>query len=166
MRYATVHPERVRSIILMGSGPPSLYAAQTAQISRAARIAVLQQEGIIPTKLSSVLDILPAYFSDPNFDMPEEIRNMHYTPAAEQLTWAALGEFDFTTAVAALEHRVLFLWGEDDPFGIEMADVTRSALSSAQVEFVVMRRCGHYWHECPEEFFSRVRTFLSASAGS
>jgi pimeloyl-ACP methyl ester carboxylesterase len=41
-----------------------------------------------------------------------------------------------------------------------MIEATRSALTNAQVEMVELERCGHFWHECPDEFFARVRAFL------
>ena len=55
--------------------------------------------------------------------------------AVEQLTWSAVGEYDITTEVAKLDHPVLMLWGEDDPFGLPMAEATKTALSAAEVEF-------------------------------
>jgi len=89
-----------------------------------------------------------------------ELKNLDYNGTAEQLTWSAVGEYDITTEVAKLDHPVLMLWGEDDPFGLPMAEATKTALLAAEVEFVVLTRCGHFWQECPDEFFSRVRAFL------
>lgn len=160
MRYATVHPQRVRSIVLMGSAAPSLQAARAGQVSKAQQVAALQQQGIIPNNLSALAEILPAYFSDPNLEMPDELKNMHYNQTAEQLTWSALGDFDFTAEVAKLDHPVLLLWGKEDPFGLPMAEETVAALSAAEVEFVVLEKCGHFWHECPDQFYPRVRAFL------
>ncbi len=160
MRYATVHPGRVSAIILMGSGPPNWQASQMAQANKAQRLEELQAQGIIPQAISALEDILPVYFSDPNFEMPGELRNLHYSPIAEQLTWSALGNFDFTADVAQLNHAVLLLFGEDDPFGLTMAEATQDALLAADVEFVLLERCGHFWHECPDAFFSRLRAFL------
>jgi pimeloyl-ACP methyl ester carboxylesterase len=161
MRYATVYPERVRTITLMGSGAPSWAAAQAAQANRAKRIQDLQARGIIPQTLKAPADLIRAYFSDPGFAMPDELKNLHYSPAAEQLTWSALGEYDFTAEVARLEHPVLLLYGEDDPFGIAMAEATKDALSSADAELVLLESCGHFWHECPDAFFAHVRAFLN-----
>ena len=79
---------------------------------------------------------------------------------ANRLTMSALGDYDFTPEVAKLDHPVLVLWGEDDPYGLPMGETTRDALSTAQVEFVVLRECGHFWQECPDEFFSRIRAFF------
>jgi proline iminopeptidase len=165
MRYATAHPGQVRSIVLMGSGAPSLAAARAGQAHRAQRFVALQQQGILPEQLASVQDILPAYFSDPHFEMPSELENLGYTPRVEELTWSALGEYDFTAEVGSLEHPVLLLWGEDDPFGVQMAEATLAALSKAEVEFVLLEKCGHFWHECPDQFYPRVRAFLGL-AGS
>lgn len=160
MRYATVHPETVRSIILMGSGPPSWEAVLDGQTSQAERILQLQQRGIISDRPSALAEILPAYFSDPSFKLPSELKNLDYDGTAEQLTWSAMQEYDISREVGKLEHRVLILWGEDDPFGLEMAQATKNALSVAEVEFVVLKQCGHFWQECPEEFFRRVQAFL------
>ena len=160
LRYAVAHPQRVRSIILMGSGVLTPEAAQAGQANKAERITALQQQGIIPEPLTSLTDILPAYFSDPNFDMPDELKNMHYNPTVEQMTWAALGNYDFAAGVDRLDHPVLVVWGEDDPFGMAYVEATKRALSAATVEIVVLEKCGHYWHECPDEFFSHVRAFL------
>ncbi len=69
-----------------------------------------------------------------------------------------------TEQVARLDHRVLILWGEADPFGINWAEATKSALSSAEVEFVVISQCGHLgWLECPDAFFGPLRAFLGLS---
>jgi pimeloyl-ACP methyl ester carboxylesterase len=160
MRYATIHPQQVRTIVLMGSGAPSMAAARAGQANKMQRIAALQQQGIMPAQLSSLQDILLAYLADPRFEMPDELENLYYNPAVEQFTWSALGDYDFTSDVAILEHPVLILWGEDDPFGLQMAEATVSALSNARVEFVTLEACGHFWHECPEPFFDHVRAFL------
>jgi pimeloyl-ACP methyl ester carboxylesterase len=41
-----------------------------------------------------------------------------------------------------------------------MAEETRDALTNTQVEYVVVTKCGHFWHECPDAFYPRVRAFL------
>jgi C-terminal peptidase prc len=160
LRYVTVHPQRVRSLVLMGSGAPGAEAMRAAQANKAQRVVALQQQGLIPNRPTSVRDILPAYFSDPRFEMPDELQNLYYNGTVEQLTWSAIGDYDFSAEVARLDHLVLVLWGADDPFGRQMAEATVSALSNAAVEFVVLEKCGHFWHECPAQFYSRVRAFL------
>jgi proline iminopeptidase len=160
MRYATAHPQSVRSIILMGSGAPSITAARSAQANKMQRIVALQQQGLMPEQIGSLQDILPSYFADPEFKMPSELADLYYNPAVEQLTWSALGDYDFTKDVARLDHPVLVLWGQDDPFGVQMAEAAVSALSNARTQFVTLEACGHFWHECPTPFFSHVEAFL------
>ncbi len=160
LRYAAAHPQKVRSIILMGSGVLTPEAAQAGQRDKAQRVAALQERGIIPQPITSLADILPAYFSAPTFDLPDELKNMHYNPTVEQMTWSALGNYDFAAGLDRLALPVLVLWGEDDPFGLAYVEATKLSLSAATVEIVVLEKCAHYWHECPGEFFYHVRAFL------
>ncbi len=165
MRYAADYPQNVQSIILMGSGPPTREAVQAGQAQLNERIATLHEQGIIvrpqPGNMKDLIEaILPAYFSDPEFQVPDELKNTDFNEVTYQQTLAELGDWDFSTDIAGLTHPVLFLWGEDDPFGLTMAEATKNVLSSAEVEFVLLEGCGHYWHECDETFFSRVRAFL------
>ena len=171
MRYTTVHPQRVRSIILMGSGPPSRLAAQAGQASLGQRIGELQRKGIIaeelPSNTAEILKaILPAYFSDSSFKIPDELVETPYNATVYAQTLSALGNWDFTSEVAELDHQVLILWGKDDPFGLPMAVATKKAFSKAQVEFIILKGCGHFWHENAAEFFSRVRAFLKLAPSS
>ena len=169
LRYAAFYPDRIRSLVLMGSGPPSIKDAHEAQAHLGLRILVLQEEGIIPKELPSTSEeyiraVLPAFFSDAGFEMPDELENMSFNRAASDRTYAELGEWNFSSEINRLDHPVLMLWGEDDPFGMEMAEATMSALSHADVEFVVLKDCGHYWHECPQDFFYHIRNFLGLSS--
>jgi len=159
-RYATIHPDRVRSLVLWGGAWPSSEIVATGQQSLARRQAALQQEGIIPARLTAFEQILPVFLSDPHFELPDEFRQSQYSPRAEGETKSTLGEYDITAEVAKLNHPVLFLWGEDDPFGLETAEATRNTFSAAQVEFVLIEGCGHLWQECADDFFGQVRDFL------
>jgi proline iminopeptidase len=170
LRYATVYPEKVGSIVLMGSGPPTWEGIAKGQTSFGQRIQKLQQQGIIPQDLqqASIEVVLPAYFSNPKFwfSPDDKGRPIEYNDTVYRLTLSTLEGYDITADVAKLNHRVLILWGEDDPFGLAMAEETKKALSQAKVKFVVLKKCGHFWHECPDEFFARVRAFLGLPAAN
>jgi proline iminopeptidase len=166
LRYAVAYPDRVSSIMLMGSGVLTPEAAEAGQRSKTERVAALQAQGVIPQTIRSLADLLPAYFSDPNFRMPEELKNMHYSPAVEQMTWSALSDYDFVAGLDRLDCPILSLWGEDDPFGMAYVQATRQALSAASVQVVTLEKCGHYWHECPDGFFSQARAFLGLPGAS
>jgi pimeloyl-ACP methyl ester carboxylesterase len=106
--------------------------------------------------------ILPAYFSDPSFRLPtnalEGVINLSTT--ANQLTYASLEDYDLTPDLAGLTQQVLILHGADDPFGNAMIDATRETLTNAVVKVIELPGCGHFWQECPDEFFRQVRIFL------
>ena len=163
MRYSTVYPEQVRSIILVGSAPPNWEALSASIKAINQRIAKLQEEGTIPEDLTESPGLaLRAYFSDPEFEISKVLESLEINETTQQLVLSAIDGYDCTAEVTTLDHRVLMLWGEDEPFPDLMAETTRDALSNAEVEFVEIKQCGHfYWLERPEEFFSHVRTFLN-----
>jgi proline iminopeptidase len=160
LRYAEACPQRVRSIILAGSGVITPEASLAAQASRAQRVQALQEQGIIPHTIESPEDLLPAYFSNPHFERPDELKGMSYDPVVEQKTWEALQDHDFSAGLGELHQPILILWGKDDPFGMAYVEAARQALTGAKLEVVLLDNCGHYWHECPAPFFAHLRAFL------
>jgi pimeloyl-ACP methyl ester carboxylesterase len=164
LRYAAAYPLRVRSIILAGSGVLTPEASQSAQESRARRIQNLQEQGIIPRTLQSIEDLLPAYFSNPHFELPDELKSMYYDPMVEQDTWEAVQDDDLGAGLESLDQPILILWGEDDPFGMAYVEAARHALTDAKLNVVLLDDCGHYWHECAGAFFEHVRAFLERAA--
>jgi len=170
LRYATLYPERVRSIVLMGSGPPTREGTLQCQQAIVQRIIALAQHGIIvehpePGSRAAERGYLPAYFSDPDFwfsaDDPGRAPQLdERTAQVNDLTWSANANYDLTADLAGLNQRVLNLWGEDDPARPIASPAIVAALNNADVETVVLPRCGHFWHECPDDFFERVRAFL------
>jgi pimeloyl-ACP methyl ester carboxylesterase len=161
VRYATIHPDPVRSLVLWGGAWPSSEIMAKGQRNLAWRQTALQEAGIIPSRPTAIEQILPVFLSDPHFELPDELGQSEYDAAVEGETKAALGEYDITAEVARMEHPVLFLWGEDDPFGPETAEATRETFSSAEVEFALIEECGHLWQECPDDFFGEVQGFLN-----
>jgi len=169
-RYATLYPNHVRSMILMGSGPPAWGKIRNCQDAIYQRVMELVQSGIIPYhpepgSPEAEKNILPAYFSDPNFwfsaDDPSRAPQIDdRTTQVNDLTWAANESYDLTADLAGLNTRVLNLWGEDDPVRSIASPAIISALPNADIETIVLNHCGHFWHECPEQFFTAMRTFL------
>jgi proline iminopeptidase len=170
MRYATLHPERVRSIILMGSGPPTREQTLQCQDAIVQRVIELVRKGIIsenpePGSPEAERGYLPAYFSDPTFwfaaDDPGRAALIdERTEQVSDLTWAANASYDLTADLAVLHHRVLNLWGDDDPARPVSSPAILAALPDADVKTVVFSDCGHFWHECPEQFSAAMRAFL------
>lgn len=168
--YATLYPEHVAAIILMGSGPPTWEEMLQCQAALVQRIVTLAQQGIIvenpePGSLEAERGNLPAYFSDPNFwfstdDLGSAPLLDERTTKLNDLTWAANASYNLTADLAGLNQRVLNLWGKDDPVRPVASPEIIAALSNADMETVVFSNCGHFWHECPDQFFTTVRAFL------
>jgi pimeloyl-ACP methyl ester carboxylesterase len=176
MRYATLYPERVRSLALMGSGPPTREQTLQCQNALVQRIIALAQQGVIvenpqPGSREAERGYLPAYFSDPSFwfatDDPGSAPLIDQrTALVNDLTWAANANYDLTADLAGLSLRVLNLWGDADPCRPIASPAILDALPKAEVETVALSRCGHFWHECPEQFFAAVQTFLGRAAAA
>jgi pimeloyl-ACP methyl ester carboxylesterase len=169
-RYATLYPIHVRSMVLMGSGPPTRSQTMQCQNAIIQRVIELVKQGIIsenpePSSPEAEKSILPAYFSDPNFwfspDDPSRAPQIdERTTQVNDLTWAANESYDLTADLAGLNTRVLNLWGEGDPVRSIASPAIIAALSNTSLETVVLNHCGHFWHECPDQFFTVLRTFV------
>jgi pimeloyl-ACP methyl ester carboxylesterase len=172
LRYASVYPERVGSIVLYGGAPPTWDWVVHANSRIVEKLETLIEEGIINIK--DLLqgspewwrEVIKVYFSDPNFwfSPEDDERPPDFNYNVNQLTWKAMGEYNLTTEFAKVNHRVLILFGEDDPAGMPLAVATRDVLSNADVEFVVIENCGQFWQECPEQFYAHVGNFLGLTA--
>jgi pimeloyl-ACP methyl ester carboxylesterase len=169
MRYATLYPERVDSLILWGSlGPSSLlFGVQASTYSN--RVAQLQRQGVLPKTLpgltcaSSLKEYLPVAMSDPGFELPAQWEAVQCSDTALVMVDSNISTgFDITPELANLSQRVLILYGEDDPHGgASIGKAIKSSMPAAQVELITLEKCGHLWDECPTEFFSHIRDFLS-----
>ncbi|MBN2389078.1 MAG: alpha/beta hydrolase [Anaerolineae bacterium] len=156
--------------ILADSGPPTREGTLQCQEALVQRIIALMQQGVIsenpePGSREEERSYLPAYFSDPDFwfsadDPGSALQIDERTARVSDLTWAANESYDLTADLAALNHRVLNLWGEDDPVRQIASPAIVAALPNATVETDVLSHCGHFWHECPEPFFAAVSMFL------
>ena len=166
MQYASLYPERVESLIFFGSGPLTWEGIETSQKHFSERIEALIQTGVIPPPdqwtESGIDPLLPAYFSDPNFTFSEDSLGgpPEFNQVVNELTYTNLRNLDLPAELASLQKRILLMIGQDDPFGLQMAEEIRDGLPNSTIEFVVIEKCGHFWHECPDEFYLRVRKFL------
>ena len=164
MHYTTLYPQQVRSLLLIGSIPPSWSGFEAGLMRFQERVQALQRQGIIPLVLPADpweqrKCMFPAYLADPTQSLSAE--QFEYDHRVEQQTMAVVQGFDLTDQLAKLPHRVLILWGEDDSFGRAWGEETKAALSNASVEFVVISHSGHFgWMECPDAFSRSIRTFL------
>jgi proline iminopeptidase len=169
MHYAAIYPAQVRSIVLMGSAPAAWKELASGFAHFEARVRELQAQGILPQDLTRQDGqddpTLRAFFSDPNFNFAPDDKGgpPEFSQIASEMTWAAIQGYDLKDEIAQLQLPILVLCGKDDPYA-PLSEAVVTALTSAKVEYVVFDKCGHFWHECPEEFFSKVSAFLKLPA--
>jgi len=167
LSYAVTHPERVRSIVLVSCGPPTWDGVRTCFENIQQRFVELQASGLIPSDLTPGTKefgeaFLTAYFSDPSFwfSSDDEGSDPVQNQQVNQLTWTAVQGYDLTSELSRLEHRVLVIRGEGDPCEPSAGQSVEEALPSAEIRSVILKDCGHFWHESHEKFFAAVRPFL------
>ena len=169
MDHAARHGDRVASIVLVGTAPPSHLSLEVAQASMSARVASLQEQGLIPSELpddagptEGLRAVLPMYFWDPKLEMPAEaVGALEVTPGIGGLTWQALGEFDLGPALGTYRGRAMIVFGEADPIGLPAAEATRAALANSELRYEILERCGHFpWFEAPARFQALLDEFL------
>lgn len=167
MDYAGRHPERVASLLLVDSCPPTIRDLEPGYGRFSARVGELMGEGRIPAALpedptDQLRAIAPVYFADPDFTpSPEEIAALEVFATAGELTSMSLSTLDLTDAVARFEGPVLIVIGRQDPFGVDWATATQRAFTRAQVRFEIVEECGHLgWMECPERLLPVLESFL------
>ena len=166
MQYAVLYPEHVASLIFFGGGPPTWQGIQACNQKMLARVQSLIQAGVIlpmdQWKAGGIDPILPAYFYDPKFTFPEDALGgpPQFDQSVSDLTYQNVVKLDLRPELASLQKRVLLMIGRDDPFGLQMAEAVRDALVHSTVDYVVIDHCGHFWHECPDAFYPRLRKFL------
>lgn len=171
MQYIESYPEHVASLTFYGSGPPTWEGIELSQQNFNDRLISMIQDGtLLPPEEweeGSVDPLLPVYFADPAFTFPENAQGEapQFDQKVSDLTYQNLVGMDYRQALGEVELPVLLMFGKQDPFGLQMAEAVRDALSNAPVEYVVIDYCGHFWHECEDEFYPRIDQFLEEQHG-
>ena len=167
MHYAAQHADRIASIVIVGSAPPNREALAIASQAMGARVAALQERGLIPGELpedatETSRAILPMYLWDPTVKFPPEaVAALEVTTKAHELTSVVLETLDLTEAVSSYRGRALVVFGEADPIGLPASEVTGAALANSQLRYEIIERCGHFpWFEAPDRFRSVLEEFL------
>ena len=171
LSYLDRYPERVASVILVGTGVSDSAVMRESGERLAARIVELQQSGLIPDPLpregcfEKFAAVLPAYLADPKGPMPEPMRRRKCDGSGRSSVLGAFIDTPYGAGVAASTAPALVLYGERDPFGSGPSRYAASALAHARVEIAEIPACGHLgWLECEAAFLQRVQRFLHEHA--
>lgn len=168
MEYAIEHPGHVSSLILVGSPFPTSDGLETQSEEAAARYAELVREGAIRTDLPSgspeaLIERTRSAFADPS--LADEFartvgRDVVINDMVHDWSIQMLHRYDLTDGLAEVSCPVLVVTGSADVGAHSAEQVFRAALPAADVSFVLLENCGHFWQECPGPFYEAVREFL------
>lgn len=170
MAYASKHPDRVASLVLVDAMPPKRAQWIAAQPRFAARQKQLEGEGLVPvTKpppsgadcAPRAIAIQPVFYADPRHPAAKGIGGASCRAGVLEVTLMGTGDWDLAKELRALGVDALVIDGAQDPYGVEVGDSIVAALPRARR--VTLAASGYYpWIEQPTRFFAEVRAFLSA----
>lgn len=161
VNYAARNPQQVVGLILMGPAPLTFQELYEGADNFQGRVERLVAQGAISPGPYELAEFLPAYFADPDFRAPAVLTDIDYSRVVNTATWQALGDYDFRQQAREINIPALVLWGQGDPFGVEWGRSVSQSIGESGSRFALLEDCGHYWHECPEQFYEEVQGFLS-----
>lgn len=162
LAYAAANPERVASLVLVGSLLP-VAGPRERTVNRIRRKLVeLLGERPIPDGCQEQLRmILPAYFHDPAFRVPAAVTDCAFSCEVRDQTSSDLQALDVGEGLRRVTAPALVIFGQSDLLGVETGRATVAALPASKARLAVLARCGHFpWLECPDGFYREVRPFL------
>jgi proline iminopeptidase len=173
LAYASAHPDRVRAIVTMGSGPVSydyftvfndnirsrLWPSDLAASHRAVRV---HDKNV--AAFDALRAILPGYFYD--HDRGERYAGAlamnGFNSAVGPPVMGALfrARFDLRPGLHRITAPVLLLQGRQDPAGEANLYEAHLAIAGSRIQF--LEKCGHLpWVEQPDRFYRACRQFLT-----
>jgi proline iminopeptidase len=179
LHYAAAHPQRVDSLVLVGSGPVAAefldafldnVMMRLAPDARKQLTALAQPDGNLTPEerfAAGMKLMLPGYFFDPA-QAPAFAANVRPDSVhmdANQLLSMELMQpgADLRPRLKSFSRPVLIVNGRQDPIDARMAYETQLALKGSTLKFI--NRCGHFpWIEQPQQFYDIVREFLATVA--
>lgn len=98
------------------------------------------------------------YFADPN--RATDLTPFRVIGRVQQSIWESLGNFDLTSALAAVHCPAIVIHGRQDPIPLESSGTIAASLNA---ELVALEDCGHVpYVEQPVKLFSALKRFLES----
>lgn len=177
MAYATRHPDRLDSLVLLGTGGPTLdffgpFGDTLSGRATPDEVAALAKWDD-PESAAQDPDLaakerlrirFPAYFYSREKAAAAwpAFAKVPYTPATFRSLMADLRQqgFDLRNGLTQVRCRTLVVHGRQDPIPASVVYEIRDAMPQLELRF--LEKCGHFpWLEQPEETFRVLRAFLA-----
>ncbi len=179
--YTALHPDRVRSLVLLDAAPLDWTEFLAGQQRFTAREAQLRGEGLVAATLPpdegdsclpGLLARIPVYLARP--DDPTPPLHTTCTTTATLATFAAartsIGQAQLAQLADRLgdyRGRALVIMGREDPFGLGWLERCVQLLDAARVEQLVVADSGHLSSlERPAVVIPAIDTWLHAGTAS
>jgi proline iminopeptidase len=174
--YAATHPDRVSALVLVGAVPLDRAEYLAGQDRFWARVAELQQLGIIADEIpriehgscaDALRAVLPAYLDDPTSDT--EVTVTSCTADTSRATYEAFVTdntvSEYGDELAAFGSPALLLAGEHDVYGPDWLTRQQELLANAATDVVLIPDAGHLiTAEQPDATLSAIIAFLADRA--
>jgi proline iminopeptidase len=172
--YVKQHPERLKGLILSGSGGFDL--SITRNLNLQSRLTQTERDSLSywNAKISQGDTSYQALYNRGKYLAPAYVYDKNYAPViAKRLTqgnrtingliWQNIRyiNFDCTEAFKAFKKPVLIIQGQQDVMGNTIAKEAHKLLTNSQLVFI--DECVHYgWLEQPEIYFNAIEMFLDS----
>ena len=173
--YATVHPERIESMILSSSGGIDLgllayVGAINEKLSPEQQASLKYWDAQIAAgdtthnaRLQRGKALANAYIYDKSNAAVIAERLTQGNSKVNSLVWQNLQriKFDCAPKLASFTKPVLILQGNNDIINIATAEIAHKAIKNSKL--VLMDHCGHYgWLDNPQVYFAAIKDFLKS----
>jgi proline iminopeptidase len=179
MAYAAVHPQRVKALVLLASGGPTLeYMTWYSRNSQARvndddrRIAAYWEDqrrrGVDPGRIAAgrLASDMSSTFHDRSrvAQLVEALDDNPFSEAVFERMMRDLRDtgYDLRPQLRTFAAPVLIVQGRQDP--IATADTLRATFPSTPLQVQLIEEAGHFlWLEQPVGTFQAIRSFLSSA---
>jgi len=173
--YVTKHPDKIKSLILSGSGGYDL--SITRNLDLHSRLTQTETDSLNywNRQISLGDTTYQARYNRGKYLAPAYIYDKKHAPiVAERLTqgnrtinsliWQNIRAINFncTEAFKNFKNPVLIIQGKQDVMDINIAESAHQLLTNSELVFI--DKCAHYgWLEQPEIYFNTIESFLSSN---
>ena len=166
--YATLHPEKIKGLILSSSGGLDLQLFEALDIS--SRLSEEQRDSLqywnrkiangdtsYHARFQRGKHLAPAYLFDTTFINQVAHRLTQSNMTINGWIWQNMREMEFDCKMSLKEFHspVLILQGEFDPVDLSIAKTAHSVFPNSRL--IILSNCAHYgWLEAPDLYFSEI----------